>query len=80
MLRDQSGSTDLKLFLQELRFVAAMRHLSLPHGPLKLVCLAAHPDDIEIAAGATLTEPRRTGRCSRPLANVDWLTRAVCRG
>jgi LmbE family N-acetylglucosaminyl deacetylase len=31
-----------------------MRHLNLPQGPLKLVCLAAHPDDIEIAAGATL--------------------------
>jgi LmbE family N-acetylglucosaminyl deacetylase len=31
-----------------------MRQLNLPDGPLKLVCLAAHPDDIEIAAGATL--------------------------
>jgi LmbE family N-acetylglucosaminyl deacetylase len=31
-----------------------MRHLNFPQGPLKLVCLAAHPDDIEIAAGATL--------------------------
>jgi LmbE family N-acetylglucosaminyl deacetylase len=31
-----------------------MRHLSLPRGPLKIVCLAAHPDDIEIAAGGTL--------------------------
>jgi LmbE family N-acetylglucosaminyl deacetylase len=31
-----------------------MRKLSLPSGPLQLVCLAAHPDDIEIAAGGTL--------------------------
>ena len=31
-----------------------MRNLNLPPGPLKIVCLAAHPDDIEIAAGATL--------------------------
>ena len=31
-----------------------MLQLSLPRGALKLVCLAAHPDDIEIAAGATL--------------------------
>ena len=31
-----------------------MQHLSLPDGPIKLVCLAAHPDDIEIAAGGTL--------------------------
>jgi LmbE family N-acetylglucosaminyl deacetylase len=31
-----------------------MRHLSLPPGPLKIVCLAAHPDDVEIAAGGTL--------------------------
>jgi LmbE family N-acetylglucosaminyl deacetylase len=31
-----------------------MRHLSLPQGPLRIVCIAAHPDDIEIAAGGTL--------------------------
>jgi LmbE family N-acetylglucosaminyl deacetylase len=31
-----------------------MRKLSLPSGPLQLVCLAAHPDDVEIAAGGTL--------------------------
>ena len=31
-----------------------MRKLSLPSGALQLVCLAAHPDDIEIAAGGTL--------------------------
>ncbi|SDC89839.1 N-acetylglucosaminyl deacetylase, LmbE family [Sanguibacter gelidistatuariae] len=28
--------------------------LSLPPGPLRVVCLAAHPDDVEIACGATL--------------------------
>ena len=46
-----------------------MRHLSLPSGPLKLVCLAAHPDDIEIAAGATLLTLAARG-------NVEgyWLT------
>ena len=31
-----------------------MQELSLPVGPLKVACIAAHPDDIEIAAGATL--------------------------
>ena len=31
-----------------------MLRLSLPDGPLKVVCVAAHPDDIEIGAGATL--------------------------
>jgi LmbE family N-acetylglucosaminyl deacetylase len=31
-----------------------MQHLSFAHGPLKIVCLAAHPDDIEIGAGGTL--------------------------
>jgi LmbE family N-acetylglucosaminyl deacetylase len=28
--------------------------LSLPPGPLSVVCLAAHPDDIEIGVGGTL--------------------------
>jgi LmbE family N-acetylglucosaminyl deacetylase len=31
-----------------------MRHLSLSRGASKIVCLAAHPDDIEIAVGGTL--------------------------
>ena len=31
-----------------------MLQLSLPGGPLTLACLAAHPDDVEIAAGGTL--------------------------
>ncbi len=28
--------------------------LGLPHGPLQVLCLAAHPDDLEIACGGTL--------------------------
>jgi LmbE family N-acetylglucosaminyl deacetylase len=28
--------------------------ISLPNGPLKVVCLGAHPDDIEIGCGGTL--------------------------
>jgi hypothetical protein len=36
-----------------------MRHLTLPGGPLKIVCLAAHPGDIEIAAGALTSSPER---------------------
>ncbi len=31
-----------------------MIDLTLPAGPLRLVCLGAHPDDIEIGCGATL--------------------------
>jgi LmbE family N-acetylglucosaminyl deacetylase len=46
-----------------------MRHLSLPAGPLKLVCLAAHPDDIEIAAGATLLSLAERGD-----VEGHWLT------
>ena len=46
-----------------------MQHLSLPDGPLKLVCLAAHPDDIEIAAGATLL-----GLAERGAVEGHWLT------
>ena len=46
-----------------------MRHLSLPSGPLILVCLAAHPDDIEIAAGATLL-----GLAERGDVRGHWLT------
>ena len=46
-----------------------MRKLSLPSGALQLVCLAAHPDDIEIAAGGTLLALAERG-------DVDghWLT------
>ena len=47
-----------------------MRHLSLPEGPLKLVCLAAHPDDVEIAAGATLLSLAERGG-----VQGHWLTR-----
>ena len=46
-----------------------MRNLSLPSGPLKVVCLAAHPDDIEIAAGATLL-----GLSERGKVEGHWLT------
>ena len=63
MLHDQLNSMNLRLVLAELRFNVAMRQLSLPVGPLKSVCLAAHPDDIEIAAGATLLGSRRARRC-----------------
>ena len=33
-----------------------MLSLQMPTGPLTVVCLAAHPDDIEIAVGGTLLE------------------------
>ena len=46
-----------------------MQHLSLPDGRLKLVCIAAHPDDIEIAAGATLL-----GLAERGAVEGYWLT------
>jgi LmbE family N-acetylglucosaminyl deacetylase len=46
-----------------------MRHLNFPQGPLKLVCLAAHPDDIEIAAGATLLALAERGG-----VHGHWLT------
>lgn len=46
-----------------------MRNLSLPPGPLKVACLAAHPDDIEIAAGATLL-----GLAERGKVEGHWLT------
>jgi LmbE family N-acetylglucosaminyl deacetylase len=46
-----------------------MRQLKLPAGQLKLACLAAHPDDIEIAAGATLL-----GLAERGGVEGYWLT------
>ena len=46
-----------------------MRKLSLPSGPLQLVCLAAHPDDIEIAAGGTLLALAERGH-----VEGHWLT------
>ena len=46
-----------------------MRNLSLPSGPLQLVCLAAHPDDIEIAAGGTLLALAQRGG-----VEGHWLT------
>jgi LmbE family N-acetylglucosaminyl deacetylase len=46
-----------------------MRNLTLPSGPLKLACLAAHPDDVEIAAGATLL-----ALAERGAVEGHWLT------
>jgi LmbE family N-acetylglucosaminyl deacetylase len=46
-----------------------MRHLSSSRDPLKLVCPAARPDEIEIAAGATL--PRLAERGG---VQGHWLT------
>jgi LmbE family N-acetylglucosaminyl deacetylase len=46
-----------------------MRKLSLPAGPLTVACLAAHPDDIEIAAGATLL-----ALAERGTVEGHWLT------
>jgi LmbE family N-acetylglucosaminyl deacetylase len=46
-----------------------MQNLHLPSGPLKLACLAAHPDDIEIAAGATLLT-----LAERDSVEGSWLT------
>jgi LmbE family N-acetylglucosaminyl deacetylase len=46
-----------------------MRHLSLPPGPVKIVCIAAHPDDIEIGAGATLLALAKRGK-----VKGHWLT------
>jgi len=46
-----------------------MQPLSLPRGPLKIVCLAAHPDDIEIAAGGTLL-----ALAERGAVEGHWLT------
>jgi LmbE family N-acetylglucosaminyl deacetylase len=43
-------------------------NLSLPSGPLSVVCLGAHPDDIEIGCGGTLLALAR----SRPLT-VDYV-------
>ncbi len=39
-----------------------MIELSLPPGPVRIVCLAAHPDDIEIAAGGLLLTLAAQGR------------------
>ena len=33
-----------------------MIELTVPPGPLEILCLGAHPDDIEIACGGTLLE------------------------
>jgi LmbE family N-acetylglucosaminyl deacetylase len=46
-----------------------MVSLQLPGGPLTVVCLASHPDDVEIACGGTLLELARRGEVSG-----HWLT------
>lgn len=46
-----------------------MLGLSLPDGPLRLACLAAHCDDIEIGAGGTLLRLLD----EHPGSTVDWL-------
>jgi LmbE family N-acetylglucosaminyl deacetylase len=46
-----------------------MRHLSLSRDALKIVCLAAHPDDIEIAVGGTLLT-----LVERGTVQGNWLT------
>jgi len=43
--------------------------LSLPAGPVHVVCLAAHPDDVEIGCGGTLLE-----LAARPGTTVRLLT------
>lgn len=42
--------------------------LSLPDGPLEVLCLGAHPDDVEIAVGGTLLELAARGDVS-----ATWL-------
>ena len=46
-----------------------MLRLALPDRPLHLVCLGAHPDDIEIGAGGTILALAAEGR----LASATWL-------
>ena len=46
-----------------------MLSLELPSGPLTVICLAAHPDDIEIASGGTLLELAARGDVTG-----HWLT------
>ena len=41
-----------------------MTPLRLPSGPLSVLCLGAHPDDIEIGCGATILALARTGRAT----------------
>lgn len=46
-----------------------MLRLALPDRPLRLLCLGAHPDDIEIGAGGTILALAAEGR----LASATWL-------
>jgi hypothetical protein len=66
---DDLDSTKFKLAHGESEFDLVVQHLSLPPGPLRLACLAAHPDDVEIAAGATLLTLAERGG-----VEGSWLT------
>jgi LmbE family N-acetylglucosaminyl deacetylase len=46
-----------------------MLRLALPPGPLRLLCLGAHPDDIEIGCGGTVLRLL----AEHPGSSVDWV-------
>lgn len=46
-----------------------MLRLSMPDTPLRVVCLGAHPDDVEIGAGGTILSLAAEGR----IAEAWWL-------
>lgn len=46
-----------------------MHALTLPAGPLRVLCLGAHPDDIEIGCGGTLMHLSET----RPALTLLWV-------
>lgn len=53
-----------------------MRAVGLPDGPLRILCLGAHSDDIEIGCGATLLE-----LLSRhPGSSVTWVVLSASNG
>ncbi len=53
--------------------VGQMMRFHLDDGPLNILCLGAHPDDIEIGCGGTLLELL----ASRAEVHVDWVVLAV---
>jgi LmbE family N-acetylglucosaminyl deacetylase len=44
--------------------------LSLPSGPMRILCLGAHPDDIEIGCGGTLLALTTSGGAPRDIAGT----------